>query len=80
MLQHVVSYSISQGSIVNVITFRSEPEREGSTYPDSTWVTECSRQELLGCYAGWEPEVIEMLQVSVHLDAFFLGTNRLIAY
>ncbi|KAK0455026.1 FAD/NAD-P-binding domain-containing protein [Armillaria borealis] len=61
--KHVVSYSISQGSIVNVVTLRSEPEREGSTYPDSTWVTECSRQELLDCYAGWEPEVIEMLQL-----------------
>ncbi|KAK0212884.1 FAD/NAD-P-binding domain-containing protein [Desarmillaria ectypa] len=61
--KHVVSYSISQGSIVNVITFRSDPEREGSTYSDSTWVTECSQQELLDCYSGWEPEVIEMLQL-----------------
>lgn len=72
MLQHVVSYSISQGSIVNVVTFRSEPEKEGSTYPDTTWVTECSQQELLDCYAGWEPDVIEMLQVSAHLYAPFL--------
>ncbi|KAK0504812.1 FAD/NAD-P-binding domain-containing protein [Armillaria luteobubalina] len=61
--KHIVSYSISQGSIVNVITFRSEPEKEGSTYPDTTWVTECSRQELLSCYAGWEPEVVEMLKL-----------------
>ncbi|KAG7446323.1 FAD/NAD-P-binding domain-containing protein [Guyanagaster necrorhizus] len=59
--KHIVSYSISQGSVVNVITFRSDHEREGSTYPD-TWVTECSQQELLDCYSGWEPEVIEMLQ------------------
>ncbi|EPQ57035.1 FAD/NAD P-binding domain-containing protein [Gloeophyllum trabeum ATCC 11539] len=59
--RHVVSYSISQGSIVNVVTFASEPEKEGIPY-EGPWVTECSRQELLDCYADWEPEVEELLQ------------------
>ncbi|TFK53608.1 FAD/NAD-P-binding domain-containing protein [Heliocybe sulcata] len=61
ILQHVVSYSISQGSIVNVVTFASKPEREGTPY-EGPWVTECSQQELLDCYADWEPEVVELLQ------------------
>ncbi|KAF8519490.1 FAD/NAD-binding domain-containing protein [Hysterangium stoloniferum] len=59
--KHVVSYSISQGSIVNVVTFASEPEKEGTPY-DGPWVTEVSKQELLDCYAHWEPEVESMLQ------------------
>ncbi|KIJ41279.1 hypothetical protein M422DRAFT_75634 [Sphaerobolus stellatus SS14] len=59
--KHVVSYSISQGSIVNVVTFASEPEKEGAPAYDGPWVTEVSKQELLDCYANWEPEVVDML-------------------
>jgi len=61
--KHVVSYSISSGSIVNVVAMRSSPEMEGMAY-DGPWVTDCSQQELLDCFAGWEPEVVELLQVS----------------
>lgn len=59
--KHVVSYSISQGSIVNVVTFASDPSKEGSFY-DGEWVTEVSQKELLGCYSHWEPEVEDMLR------------------
>ncbi|PCH43450.1 FAD/NAD(P)-binding domain-containing protein, partial [Wolfiporia cocos MD-104 SS10] len=60
-LQHVVSYSISQGSVVNVVAFASRPEQEGSKYEDP-WVTECTKHEVLDCYDGWEPEVGELLE------------------
>ncbi|KAF8894081.1 FAD/NAD-P-binding domain-containing protein [Infundibulicybe gibba] len=59
--KHVVSYSISQGSIVNVVTFASKPEKDGSHHGEP-WVTECSQQELLECYADWEPEVESLLK------------------
>jgi len=60
--KHVVSYSISQGSVVNVVTFASEPEKEGSFFDeDKAWVTQCTQQELLDCYAHWEPEVEQLL-------------------
>ncbi|KAI0930204.1 hypothetical protein AcV5_006981 [Taiwanofungus camphoratus] len=60
--KHVVSYSISRGSIVNVVAFASDPEKEGSVFNDP-WVADCTQPELLDCYAGWEPEVVELLKV-----------------
>ncbi|KXN91079.1 Salicylate hydroxylase [Leucoagaricus sp. SymC.cos] len=60
--KHVVSYSISQGNIVNVVTFASEPEKNGANYPDDIWVTECPQQELLDAYKNWEPEVERLLK------------------
>ncbi|GJJ12598.1 hypothetical protein Clacol_006841 [Clathrus columnatus] len=59
--KHVVSYSISQGSVVNVVTFASDPSKEGTSY-EGQWVTEVSQQELLDCYSPWEPEVESMLK------------------
>ncbi|THH19975.1 hypothetical protein EW146_g1292 [Bondarzewia mesenterica] len=59
--KHVVSYSIARGSVVNVVAFSSEPEKEG-TPCDGPWVAPCAREELLACYAGWEPEVRELLE------------------
>jgi len=61
-IQHVVSYSISQGDIVNVVTFSSELEKHGQLY-SGEWVTECEQKELLDCYRGWEPEVEQLLKV-----------------
>lgn len=60
--QHVVSYSISRGSIVNVVAMASQPDLYKSAYT-GPWVTDCSREEVLDCFAGWEPEVEEMLKV-----------------
>ncbi|THU95391.1 FAD/NAD-binding domain-containing protein [Dendrothele bispora CBS 962.96] len=62
--KHVVSYSIAKGDIVNVVTFASDITKEGTQYEDgdSQWVTECPQQELLDCYANWEPEVEQLLQ------------------
>ncbi|KAH9935630.1 FAD/NAD(P)-binding domain-containing protein [Fomitopsis serialis] len=55
-MMHVVSYSISSRSIVNVVACTSRPELEGTTY-DKSWVVDCTQEELLDCYDGWEPEV-----------------------
>lgn len=57
-----MSYSISRGSIVNVVAMASQPDLYKFTYTGS-WVTDCSREEVLECFAGWEPEVEEMLKV-----------------
>ncbi|KDR75249.1 hypothetical protein GALMADRAFT_157105 [Galerina marginata CBS 339.88] len=59
--KHVVSYSISQGDIVNVVTFASQPEEHGQYY-EGEWVTDCEQKELLDCYSGWEPEVEQLLR------------------
>ncbi|KAF9049931.1 FAD/NAD(P)-binding domain-containing protein [Panaeolus papilionaceus] len=60
--KHVVSYSISQGDIVNVVTFASEPENHGKPF-NGEWVTMCKKQELLDCYAEWEPECTQLLDL-----------------
>lgn len=73
--QHVVSYSISRGSVVNVVALVSHPEQEGAPY-EGPWVTDCSAQELHECYAGWEPEVVDLIKVSLHA---VIGSNKCIA-
>lgn len=60
--QHVVSYSISAGSLVNVVMFTTKPHLHGTPY-SGPWVTPCSPAEVQECYSGWEPEVEELLKV-----------------
>ncbi|KAI1794210.1 FAD/NAD(P)-binding domain-containing protein [Ganoderma leucocontextum] len=60
-LQHVVSYSISAGSIVNVVAMVSQPHLYGATFTGQ-WVTDCSPSEVQECYRSWEPEVEEILK------------------
>ncbi|PIL36260.1 hypothetical protein GSI_01922 [Ganoderma sinense ZZ0214-1] len=62
-MMHVVSYSISAGSIVNVVAMVSEPLLYGTEFTGQ-WVTDCSPSEVQECYGGWEPEVEEMLKVN----------------
>ncbi|EIW80026.1 FAD/NAD(P)-binding domain-containing protein [Coniophora puteana RWD-64-598 SS2] len=59
--KHVVGYGISRGTVVNVITMNSHLDKEGTPYSEE-WVTECSTEELLDCYAGWEDEVTDLLR------------------
>ncbi|KAI0630150.1 FAD/NAD-P-binding domain-containing protein [Trametes polyzona] len=60
-VQHVVSYSISRGSIVNVVAMASQPHLYGTPY-EGPWVTDCTREEVQKCFSGWEPEVEEILK------------------
>ncbi|KAI0062891.1 FAD/NAD(P)-binding domain-containing protein [Artomyces pyxidatus] len=73
--KHVVSYSISQGTVVNVIAFASDTNQEGSHYSDP-WVKDCTQQELLGCYSGWEPEVEQLLRCITHPTKWALHALR----
>ena len=61
-VQHVVSYSISAGSIVNVVTFASKTHLYGTPWT-RPWVEDCPPSEVRECYHDWEPEVEELLQV-----------------
>jgi salicylate hydroxylase len=40
----------------------SQPDLDDTTY-DGPWTSECSRDEFLGHFEGWEDEVGELLQV-----------------
>jgi hypothetical protein len=50
--QHIVAYSISQGSVVNVVAFATELDKEGTDY-GAEWVTNCTKDEMLQvcCYS-----------------------------
>ena len=58
-----MSYSISAGSIVNVVALTSQPHLYETPW-DGPWVTNCSPAEVQDCYANWESEVKELLKVS----------------
>lgn len=62
-LQHIVSYLISQGNILNVVACETQPLTDDRAY-DGPWVTDCSQNEMLQCFFGWEPEAVELLKVS----------------
>ncbi|KAJ7091182.1 FAD/NAD-P-binding domain-containing protein [Mycena epipterygia] len=59
--KHIVAYSISQGHVVNFVAFASELDKENMDY-GAEWVTDCSKDEMLDCFANWEPEVGQLLE------------------
>ncbi|CDO69443.1 hypothetical protein BN946_scf184817.g3 [Trametes cinnabarina] len=61
-LSHIITYPISHGKYLNWIGFVTIPGGEGTTYPRK-WVVDATQQEVVAHFAGWEPEVDEMLQL-----------------
>ncbi|KAJ6594118.1 FAD/NAD-P-binding domain-containing protein [Mycena capillaripes] len=59
--KHIVAYSISQGNIVNFVAFASELDKENKDY-GAEWVTDCTKDEVLQCFAGWESEALALLE------------------
>ena len=61
-MQHLVSYGIAGNTVCNVVGMTSDRSAEGREY-SGPWVTECSGDEIRACFAGWEPELQEILKV-----------------
>ncbi|KAJ7346846.1 FAD/NAD-P-binding domain-containing protein [Mycena albidolilacea] len=59
--KHIVAYSISQGNIINVVAFASELDKEDQDYGEE-WVTDCTKDEMLQCFRGWETEALALLE------------------
>ncbi|KAF7361699.1 RNA helicase [Mycena venus] len=59
--KHIVAYSISQGNVVNFVAFASELDKENQDY-GGEWVTDCTKEEVLTCFAGWESEALTLLE------------------
>ncbi|KAF8210523.1 FAD/NAD-P-binding domain-containing protein [Mycena galopus ATCC 62051] len=59
--QHIVAYSISAGKTVNCVAFASELHKQGRDY-GGEWVTDCTKDEMLQCFGGWEPEAVALLE------------------
>ncbi|KAI0637469.1 hypothetical protein C8Q77DRAFT_1086146 [Trametes polyzona] len=60
--KHIITYPISHGKYLNWIGFVTIPGGEGTTYPHK-WVLDVPQAEVAAHYAGWEPEVGEMLEL-----------------
>ncbi|KAI0637466.1 hypothetical protein C8Q77DRAFT_1070031 [Trametes polyzona] len=60
--KHIITYPISHGKYLNWIGFVAIPGGEGTTYPRK-WVLDASQAEVAAHYAGWEPEVGQMLKL-----------------
>ena len=60
--KHVIAYAVSQGKVINFITFVSRPELEGTTYP-SSWVEQVTPEEVAEQTKDWEPEIQALVKV-----------------
>ncbi|KAM5532658.1 hypothetical protein V8D89_013702 [Ganoderma adspersum] len=58
---HIVTYPVSQGRILNVGAGVSYPGQEGTIY-DGPWTSAATREEIIKDFAGWEPDVRELVQ------------------
>ncbi len=65
-LKHLIVYPVQHEDgkvIVNVAAFVGNPDKENTPYSEAPGSASCSQEEILGAYAGWEPEVQALLQV-----------------
>lgn len=70
-----MAYPVSQGHLINFIGFHSEPEKEGAPL-DGKWSSGASREEVIGCYRDWEPQVQALMEVSIRGSS--IGCQNLI--
>lgn len=61
--QHLITYPISSGRILNVGAGVSFPGKEGVPY-EGPWTRPVGREEIVKYFQGWEPDVHEVLKVS----------------
>ncbi len=54
---------MSGDHLINIVAFYSEPGMAGTIYSGNI-VEERPQQEMLDRFEGWEPEVLQLLQVS----------------
>ncbi|RPD62099.1 FAD/NAD(P)-binding domain-containing protein [Lentinus tigrinus ALCF2SS1-7] len=59
--RHLVAYPISQGRVLNLAMVFTAPGKEGSVY-EGAWTSSVSKEELVGRYSGWEPDVEEIMK------------------
>ena len=63
LVQHVVTYPISSGRVLNVGLGVCCPGKEGVPY-EGSWTRSATREEIVKHFSGWEPEVQEILKVN----------------
>ena len=61
--QHILTFPISRGQLVNLAAFVFYPDEEG-THFNGPWATGVDPSYVQGLFHGWEKEVDELVQVS----------------
>ena len=64
ILQHIVCFPVSRGTMINFVGFVSHPEKEGTIW-ESKMVEQRTHEDLAAAYQGWEPEVEQLVKVRV---------------
>ena len=63
-VQHVVTYPISSGRVLNVGLGVCFPGKEGVGPYEGPWTRSATREEIVKHFSGWEPEMQEILKVN----------------
>jgi salicylate hydroxylase len=63
MKKHVVSYPVSQGTLINVVASVTDAEKAGTPFEDR-WVSSVSHEEVQEPYQDFEPAVKNLLKCS----------------
>lgn len=55
---------MAAGALVNIVAYVADPSNEGAKFEDKKWEAPVSVEEVAKQYAGWEPQVQAIVQVS----------------
>ena len=61
-IQHIVTYQMSKGQMINVVALISDPSMRGTTH-EGHWSCGATTGELVDQFNGWETPVVDLLQV-----------------
>ena len=62
--QHIVTYLVSRGRVLNIGAAVQVPELAGKVYP-GPWVTAVATDKIVDRFKSWEPDVKDIVEVSV---------------
>ena len=62
--QNIISYPVSQGTLINVAAFASDEQKAGTPF-EGRWVSDVSQEEVEEAFHDFEPAAKNLLKVSL---------------
>lgn len=72
--QHIVSYPISHGTLINISAFVSDEQKAGTPF-EGRWFSEVPLEEIEKEYQGFEPAARNLLKASLCAESLTLPSN-----
>ena len=72
--QHVVSFPVAQGTLINVEAFVSDKLKAGTPF-EGRWVSDGTREELEEAFQNFEPAVKDLLKVSYRVESLMTSST-----